>query len=152
MLLRASSEKAEREVDLGVVTGGARDGAGGGVPQGELLIAFAEATVETDDAALARARQSLLAALGPAALVDAAAVTSNFERMVRIADATGIPLDAPLAAITIDLRRDLGIDRYAAAAQTPAPSRVVRVLARLARPLLPRLMRLAGKSSRIAKR
>jgi len=145
MLLRASSEREGREVDLGAVTGGARNGAGGGVPQGELLVAFAEATVATDDAALARARASLLAALGPAALVDAAAVTSNFERMVRIADATGIPLDAPVAALTADMRRDLGIDRYAAAANTPTPSRWVRALVRVASPWMPHLMRLAAK-------
>jgi hypothetical protein len=152
MLLRASSELEGREVDVAAVTGRARDGAGGGVPQGELLVAFAEATVGTDDAALARARQSLLSGLGPAALVDAAAVTSNFERMVRIADATGIPLDAPVAALTSALRRELGIDRYAAAAQTPSPGHVARVLARFARPFLPRLLRLAGKGGRIGLR
>jgi len=139
-------------VDLGALTGGAERGAASGVPQGGQLVAFAEATVGDDDAALARTREALIAALGPAALVDAAAVTSNFERMVRIADATGIPLDAPLAALSIDVRRDLGIDAYAAAAQTPAPSRVARVLARWAGPFVPRLLRLASKASRSSAR
>ena len=135
-------------VDLGAVTGDARLAAASGVAQGGLLVAFADATAGDDDAALARAREALLAALGPAALVDAAAVTSNFERMVRIADATGIPLDAPIAAMTVDVRRDLGIDAYAAAAQTPVPSRMARTLARFAGPFLPRLLRLASKRSR----
>jgi hypothetical protein len=152
MLLRASSEKEGRGVDLGVVTGGSRDGAGGGVPQGEQLIAFAEATVATDDAMLGRARAALLSALGPAALVDAAAVTSNFERMVRIADATGIPLDAPVAALTAGMRRELGIDRYAAAANTPEPSVLARVFMRFARPFVPRLMRMAASRGRPAAR
>jgi hypothetical protein len=134
------------------VTGGAEHGAENGVPQGALLVAFAEATAGDDDAALARSREALLAALGPAALVDAAAVTSNFERMVRIADATGIPLDAPLAALSVDLRRDLGIDAYASAAQTPAPSRMARTLARWVEPFLPRLMRLAARASRTSSR
>ena len=137
-----------REVDLGALTGGAARGAESGVPHGRLLVAFAEATAGDDDAALARSREALLAALGPAALIDAAAVTSNFERMVRIADATGIPLDAPLAALSVDVRRDLGIDTYASAAQTPAPSWLARTLARCVEPFLPRLLRLASKASR----
>jgi len=144
MLLRASSEREGREVDLGAVTGGARNGAGGGVPQGELLVAFAEATVATDDAALAQARASLLAALGPAALVDAAAVTSNFERMVRIADATGIPLDDPVEIMTAGVRAELGIDRFTAAANTPPPGPLRRLLAPIMRPLLGTLMRVVG--------
>jgi hypothetical protein len=44
-------------------------------------------------------------------------VASNFERMTRIADATGIPLDAPAAALSADLRDTLGLDRFASAAQ-----------------------------------
>lgn len=133
------------EVDLAAVTGDAGLAAASGVADAGLLVAFADATVAEDDAALARHREALRAALGPEALVDAAAVTSNFERMVRIADATGIPLDAPLAAMTVDVRRDLGIDRYAAAAHTPAPSRVAQALARWTAPLMPRLMHLTGK-------
>jgi len=129
------------------VTGGAERGAASGVPHGSLLVAFAEATAGGDDDALARARAALLAALGAAALVDAAAVTSNFERMVRIADATGIPLDAPIAALSVDLRRDLGIDAYASAAQTPAPGRMARALARWVGPFVPRLLHRAGRSS-----
>ncbi len=135
-------------VDLGAVTGDGKPGAENGVVQGALLVAFAEATVAEDDAALARAREALRAALGPEALVDAAAVTSNFERMVRIADGTGIPLDAPLAAMTVDVRRDLGIDRYAAAANTPPPSRLAATLARWAAPLMPLVLRLAVKRGR----
>jgi hypothetical protein len=123
-----------------VLTGGRAAGDASGVSHADVLVAFAEASVGEDDAALAQARERLLAALGPAALVDAAAVTSHFERVVRVADATGIPLDAPVAALTVDVRRDLGIDRFAAAAHTPAPSRAARVLARFMAPCVPRLM------------
>ncbi len=49
--------------------------------------------------------------LGVEALVDAAAVIGNFERMTRIADGTGIPLGDTLAAVTVDIREDLGLDR-----------------------------------------
>ena len=49
-----------------------------------------------------------------AALVDAAGVASNFERMVRIADATGIPLDARMAALSQDVRDTLHLERFLA--------------------------------------
>jgi hypothetical protein len=62
--------------------------------------------------------------------------------MVRIADATGIPLDAPVAALTEGMRRELGIDAFAAAAHTPATGPIARALARALRPLVPTLARL----------
>lgn len=88
------------------------------VPHGSALTAFAEALVQGGEAALGEARGRVVQALGPVGLVDAAAVASNFERMVRIADATGIPLDAPVAAFTADLRDRLGLDRFASSAHT----------------------------------
>ena len=88
------------------------------VPHGAALAAFAEALVLGDEAARASARSRLEAVIGPAGLVDAAAVASNFERMTRIADATGIPLDAPVAVLTADLRESLGLGRFASAAQS----------------------------------
>ena len=46
-------------------------------------------------------------------MVDAAGVIANFQRMVRIADGTGIPLtDNRLVALTVDLRDELGINDY----------------------------------------
>ncbi len=64
-----------------------------GVAHEEILLALAEAMVNGNEETLSAARTRVLEELGPAPLVDAAAVASNFERMVRIADATGIPLD-----------------------------------------------------------
>lgn len=84
-----------------------------GLAHGGELLAFADAMVGRDDAALDRARAALLEAAGPENLVDAAAVASNFERMVRIADATGIPLDRPLEQASGELRAELGLDRMA---------------------------------------
>ena len=54
---------------------------------------FAEAVARRDAQALAQSRRALLQAAGPAVLVDAAGVAANFQRMVRIADAIGIPVD-----------------------------------------------------------
>lgn len=86
--------------------------AGGAVPHGNALIRFAESTI-ANDASLAEARQALIAALGPAGFVDAAAVVALFNAIDRVADATGIPLEAGKAAATADFRAALGIGKYA---------------------------------------
>ena len=45
-------------------------------------------------------------------MVDAAAVASNFQRMVRIADATGIPLGEGLEAMSQEVREELDLGRF----------------------------------------
>lgn len=82
-----------------------------GVPNGRALLAFADAVAGDDDAQLARAREALRAEMGDAGVADAAAVASNFERMVRIADATGIELGDWMESFTEDVRTDLSLDR-----------------------------------------
>ena len=57
------------------------------------------------------ARHALADAMGTGALVDAAGVISNFERMVRVADATGISI-GPMAEEDLALVQELGIDRF----------------------------------------
>ena len=86
--------------------------ASSGVEHGTLLIAFAEAMVGDDDATLTHARHAVIEVMSPAALVDAAGVASNFERMVRIADATGIPIDARMAALSQEVRDALHLERW----------------------------------------
>jgi DNA-binding phage protein len=86
-----------------------------GVPHEDALLVFAEAMVRDDEDALVRSRKRILEEMGPEALVDAAAVVSNFERMVRIADSTGIPLDSFLDEMTADIRADLNLVRFAPA-------------------------------------
>jgi hypothetical protein len=83
-----------------------------GVPHEAALVAFAEAAVQDDEAALKTARRRLLNEMGSDALVDAAAVASNFERMVRIADSTGIPLDSFLEENTAGIRAELNLARF----------------------------------------
>jgi hypothetical protein len=86
-----------------------------GVPHEHTLVVFAEAMVSDNEDALMRSRQRILRELGPEALVDAAAVVSNFERMVRIADSTGIPLDSFLDETTVEIRAELNLARFASA-------------------------------------
>lgn len=47
--------------------------------------------------------------------MDAVGVASNFEPMVRIADATGIPLDDRLLNLTQDVRHERLLDSFTAA-------------------------------------
>ena len=95
--------------ELGVLV---EDGSDTGVEHGELLLALADAQVTGSDEALADARDRVHEVMGDAALLDAVGVVSNFERMNRIADATGIPLDAGAAAFSADVRAELGIDGW----------------------------------------
>ena len=88
--------------------------ASSGVEHGQLLMAFAEAMVGEDDATLTHVRHAVIEMLSPEAMVDAAGVASNFERMVRIADATGIPLDARMEALSQEARDTLHLERFLA--------------------------------------
>ena len=87
-------------------------GTSSGVEHGNLLIAFAEAMVRDDDAALLHIRHAVIEVLSPEAMVDAAGVASNFERMVRIADSTGIRLDERMAALSQEVRDTLQLERF----------------------------------------
>ena len=99
------------EVDLRALVDGSVDS---GIPHGDVLGAFAAAVVDyRDTARLAAARRALSDAMGPAAMVDAAGVASNFERMVRIADATGIELGEQLESASAQVRAELGVARAA---------------------------------------
>jgi hypothetical protein len=150
-MLRASVEAKGEAIDPRAVLSGpsARSAElAAAVPHAQLLSALAEAVVGRDDTALTGAREALLAAAGPECFVDAVAVAGNFERMVRIADATGIPLDAPVAALASDLREEFGLAAYRSAANTPAPGAVARLGGRLARPLIGLALRVGGRLRR----
>lgn len=113
MLLRASGLTQNRDHDLSAVIGAAQSDAG--VPHGRQLVEFAEAVLGEDDAGLSRIRETLKAALGPAGLVDAAGVVGLFNAIDRVADATGIPLEAEKAEASADFRAALDLDRFAVA-------------------------------------
>jgi hypothetical protein len=135
-----------KDLDPHAVTAG--EVGASGVAHAAALVAFAEAIVGDDDGVLASARAELLDETGPEALVDAAAVASNFMRMVRIADSTGISLDAPMALMSQDLRTELGIDRFGSAANTPPAGPLERALGRVLPPLASAALRLYGAVSR----
>ena len=96
---------------------GAVDDSDSGVPDDDLLTAFATAAVQQTEA-LPGLRERIASELGAQQLVDAAGVVANFQRMVRIADGCGIPLDDFTKAASEDWREDLGLHEFASAANT----------------------------------
>lgn len=80
-----------------------------GIPAGSALVRFTDAVL-ADPADLPAARAELIETLGEAAMVDAASVIGNFQRMVRIADSTGIPVDGFFDEANRDVREQLGLN------------------------------------------
>ena len=73
----------------------------------------------SDDGAIARERTALRAELSPDAFVDVCALIAAFSVVDRVADATGIPLDPMLHAMSGDVREELRLGRFRSAANTP---------------------------------
>lgn len=121
------------------------NGSDGGVAHGALLSDFATAAVTGDESTLERTRREILDKLGPEQLVDAAALVAHYEKMDRIADATGLPLDAPMQVLGGELRDSLGIGKFTSAQNTKQAGPVVRALQGMLRiimfPVLKRLSR-----------
>lgn len=111
-----------------------------GVRAGVELVEFAEAVVAGGEPRVTQARSAVTEQLGVAAMVDAAAVIANFQRMVRIADSTGIPLDEPVLMMTQGIRDELGLNEFPAAANSPALPLIKGVFGRLLAPFAPRLL------------
>ena len=112
-MLRVSAQTTSTEVDLQAINGDAQSAAVG-IEFGLQLMRFAESVAMRSPDLPAR-RRELLEAAGPTALVDAAGVAANFQRMVRIAEATGIPVDNMQAELGRNVRAELGIDRFPSA-------------------------------------
>ena len=102
-----------------------------GIPNSRELLQFTNACMGVEGAEPEAARQALVDSMGAAAMVDAAGVISNFQRMVRIADAIGIPTDGPMEVMSEDLREQLGINQYVSAANSSPPSLFKRLMLKL---------------------
>ena len=89
-----------------------------GVPGGSELLAFAEAVIGADLAALDQARSALSQTLSPGAVAAASAVAANFTKNDRIANGCGIPVDPIALKASVDIREQLGINDYRSAINT----------------------------------
>ncbi len=114
MLLRASARANEEEIEIEAVMDATQESK---VAAGALLSEFTEAIVRRDPA-LGEIRDRVIATLGADAMVDAAAVVANFQRMVRIADGLGIPIDESWRDRNANLRGRLGVSAFASSANT----------------------------------
>jgi len=106
MLLGLSGLETDHDIRPAELTMGA------GVPHGELLVRFVDASFESADA-LAAVRDECVAALGMETTVDAAAVIANFHMMTRIADGTGTPLDVGTQQMSEEFRESLELNDFA---------------------------------------
>jgi hypothetical protein len=146
-MLRASVETEGNEVDYrGIADAASAEESS--VRGAGALIGLVEAAFSSNEedgvAARARVRQEL----GSESLVDAAGVIGNFERMVRIADGTGIPLDAPVNIATEAVRGELGIDAYASAENTRSVRGWQRVMGKIVEPIARVVLRQVGRRAR----
>jgi hypothetical protein len=146
-MLRASVETEGTAVDYRGITDGESADASS-VRGAGALVGLVEATLSDDEGDGSGARERVRRELGSEALVDAAAIIGNFERMTRIADATGIPLDAPVNVATEALRVELGIDRYRTAANTKSVKPWQRLLGRALEPIARAALRWLGRRAR----
>jgi hypothetical protein len=133
-MLRVSSEFEGEKVDLQCITKGSEIQSG--VPFQDELLAFAEVALGDDDEAITRAREAVRSKMGDAAVVDSAGVIANFQRMVRIADGAGIPLDTPVAVVTSTIRSELGLNSYSSSDNTPELTFAQKILGRMLNPFL----------------
>jgi hypothetical protein len=133
-MLRVSSELEGEKVDLQSITKGSD--VQSGVPFQDELLAFAEVALGDDDEAITGVREAVREKMGDAAVVDAAGVIANFQRMVRIADGAGIPLDTPVAVVTSTIRSELGLNSYSSYDSTPELTFAQRILGRMLNPFL----------------
>ena len=146
-MLSLSADITESDVDLRVVNGDA-SASEGDIEHGQLLMEFAEAFASRNEEALATTRNALLEGAGAEVLVDSAAVAANFQRMVRIADSTGIPLDERNAILSYSVVKKLHLDRFESARNTPQGGLKRRLLSLIAKPLaIHKLKKLAEEKS-----
>lgn len=116
-MLRVSAMTTGTEIDLGAINGDL-DAAAVGIEHGPELVRFAASVAGgagAKAAELRESREALLDAAGAAVLVDAAGVAANFQRMVRIANATGIPVDDMTSELGLAVRSELDIAKFPSA-------------------------------------
>ncbi len=143
MLLRESSTSENGAAQVTAVT--SEDGLGSGVPHGDILTQLVNATLGDNLSELERARQAVVDELGIDGLIDAAGIIATFTMQNRVADATGLPLDAPMELGSRGFREDLGVNQFQAASYIKRGGWGRAILSKIIEPLLPTMMRLMAR-------
>ncbi len=118
-MLRVSAQTTETEIDVQGIAGDAARAAVG-IEFGTELMQFGEAVAHRAAEEITATRQALLDRAGASALVEAAGVAANFQRMVRIADSIGIPVDDMTSELGQNIRAELELERFASSQNTLA--------------------------------
>lgn len=140
-MLSLSSDNTDSNIDLQMVNGNSDAANNSQLQWAKALMDFAAAIASRDEAELLRARTVLLSEAGAEAVVDAACVAANFQRMVRIADSTGIPVDAERQPMMDAASEELDLRRFESSKNTPRLGRFKKLLGPLQRKIGPILMR-----------
>ena len=111
-MLRASAKQNQLAVNLRAITDRSLDLE---LENGAVLLAFADACVGSDLAALNKARADLFKKMGAGALVQAAAIAGNFAMNDSAANAIGIPMESMFLGDSEDYREELGINDFPSA-------------------------------------
>lgn len=141
-MLRWSADLSDTDVDLGLVNGEAKDNSE--VPFANELMRFAEAVASRDEQELTATREALAEIAGTEVVVDAAAIAANFQRMVRIADSVGIPIDSSRLPLMNEAAEELNLRRFKSAENTPQLSLGRKLIAPLMKPLVRKAMKKAA--------
>lgn len=126
-------------VDINVVNDSAAS-EDSGIAHADLLSALVDAVVKGTDEEVVQARVAIIDTMGFEALVDSAAVIGNFERMNRIADATGIALESPTQAASSDIHDQLGLGKFPSAANSQPTGGFMKMIGKVLYPLAIRFM------------
>jgi len=118
-MLRASALTSETDIDIQCINGNA-ESAEKNIPFGPQLLAFAESIANRNTPAITKTRKALDQVAGSQVVVEAAGVAANFQRMVRIADSIGIPIDNMTTELGQGVRAELGLEKFASAQNTLA--------------------------------
>ncbi|MFT5210252.1 MAG: hypothetical protein ACI9CE_001977 [Flavobacterium sp.] len=110
-MLRVSANKTESDIDINMIMG-SEAASHSDIQYARELVQFAGSLASRDESALKEARDALFSQAGPSVLVDVAGVAANFQRMVRIADAVGIPVDSNDNEMSNQVRSDLDLYKF----------------------------------------
>jgi hypothetical protein len=116
MALSSNAQAKQQEIDISRLSSNADTD--GGIEHGRHLSAFVDAFMSRDPKRLDVARSQLIDAMSAVGMVEAAAVAGNFQRMVRIADSIGIPIDDSGVERSARLREELGLNEFHSAQNT----------------------------------
>ncbi len=137
MLLRASSEIEDGTTpDLAATASSSKIALSrSGVSRKAVLSALVESVLADDDALIQEARERSIEVLGAGGWIDALLVLSFFQMVDRVANGSGVRLEANVVQAS-DFIGELGIGEYRSAESTPALSWWQRATAPTIRRLL----------------